>query len=117
MERGGRGGTMRENSNVPATPEKGKSGEPRTIRLSEMIYDEGCEPSRIVLRRIGVHLITHMKVYPPTTDNKDPYYFWGHYFISLDDANKDFEERCRKYNVEEVERKEVQMPIDVEVEP
>ena len=95
-----------DNAVVPAAVEKDKPGEPRTIRLSEMTYDKGCEPSRIVFRQIGIQLVTHIKIYPSTTDNKDPYYVWGHYFTSLDEANKDFEKRCRKYNVEEVDNEQ-----------
>lgn len=62
---------------------------------SELVTEEhGFRNFKIVLRKKGREYVTH--VFCPG----DKSYCWGHYFLNLDAAILDFEERCNKFGVD-----------------
>ena len=74
----------------------------RVIAQSEIIHEEGCEKSRVVLHEVGGYqpFVTHVDV---IKDGWPAYsgLIWGHYFSDAEAARADFEKRCHRYGVKE----------------
>lgn len=74
----------------------------KTLKESAKIVENGCYDSAIVLREIPkgswIEYVTHLKIYQP---GEEPSYAYGHYHLDKKVAEKDYSERCKKYNVAE----------------
>ncbi len=62
-----------------------------TLKSGEIRTGEGRHPSQIVLRLVKPQTYaTHLQVIPP---DAEPYFILGHYFFTLEEAEKDFLKR------------------------
>lgn len=68
------------------------------LRKSTERKDSGCQTIEIVLRKKKEGKLQPFVTHVHTLETDD--YLWGNYFPSLEDANEDFEQRCREYGVE-----------------
>ncbi len=68
------------------------------LAASKVVWDEGVQPHRVVLRKSGEEYITHMENLAFQGDgfiHRD--FYWGHYFGSdQEKAHADYLERCKK---------------------
>lgn len=72
--------------------------DPSILASSKVVWDEGVQPHRVVLRKVGNEYMTHMENLSFKDDgfvHRD--FYWGHYFDGdQDKAHADYLERCKK---------------------
>lgn len=74
------------------------NNDPSILMASKVVWDEGVQPHRVVLRKQGDEYITHMENLVFKDDgfiHRD--FYWGHYFGQDQvKAHADYLERCKK---------------------
>lgn len=73
------------------------------LRKSITRKDPGCQTIEIVLRKKKGGKVWHFVTHVHALETDD--YLYGNYFSSLEDANQDFEQRCKRYGVKPTECK------------
>ncbi len=72
--------------------------DPSILMASKVVWDEGVQPHRVVLRKDGNTYVTHMENLAFLGDgfvHRD--FYWGHYFEQdQEKAHADYLERCQK---------------------
>jgi hypothetical protein len=62
------------------------------LKHSEMIYEDGSYPSRIVMRKWGNEFVTHCRYYSDYGIG----HAWGHYFRTREAAEEDYNARVKR---------------------
>ena len=75
---------------------------PEVLKATRWVQEKGNDPARIVLRKFFLtngkvkEYVTHMEVKHPRLRGK-PAYYHGHYYMTLADAEKDYERRKKEF--------------------
>ena len=71
--------------------------DPTILLASKVVWEEGCMPRRVVLRKVGEEFLTHMENLTFVDDGFVHHdFYWGHYHgADQEKANADYLERVR----------------------